>query len=534
MTVYAAVPGVSIPLSTQLPLIARVEQPYSWSFCIDTFSINTDTPGPNADTLVLSTLPLPKWLSFDPGTRTFHGTPSAQDEGNPEITVTATNPSDPSSSVSSVFNLCVTSYPPPILNRSLLDQFADADNPSLSSVFRLSMPSTPATAHIATLRIPSKWSFSIGFLSDTFLADNSLFYDVRRSDGGPIPGWMFFNTKALTVNGVTPNESTTLALALHASDQQGYTASMEPFNLVISSHDLSSNTLSLPTINVTASASFNITLSSPADFIGIYGDGQPIQPSEITDLAIDISSCKDLKYDNASRTLSSSSEHGLSSGQNPLLPVTIVWCNQTIQTSVSLAVVPSYFLVSSLDPVQASPDNMFQYNLAQEYSNATGYDDDIKLTATYLPAGVADWLHFDSENGQLTGTMPVDFDVTCTHITASFTAYSGITHSTSHTTLPIVVLSSSHNKKDFRGGLSAAAHKRLVLGLDIVFGIVGGVALIGGLLAAFRRCARVEDTATGGEAGRNVWSDHDKRWYGLEKVRYCSWTERSATADTLI
>jgi axial budding pattern protein 2 len=333
---------------------------------------------------------------------------------------------------------------------------------------------------------------------------------------------MFFNTKALTVNGVTPSESITLALALHASDQQGYTASTEPFNLVISSHDLSSNTSSLPTINVTASTPFNITLSSPADFTGIYGDGQPLQPSEITDLAIDVSSCKDLKYDNASRTLSSSSEHGLSSGQNPLLPVTIVWSNQTIQTKVSLAVVPSYFLVSSLDPVQASPGYKFQYNLVQEYSNATGYDHDVKLTAAYLPTSVADWLHFDSASGQLTGTMPADFDGSCTHITASFTAYSSITHSTSHTTLPIVVLSSSHNKKDFRGGLSAAAHRRLVLGLDIVFGIVGGVALVGGLLAAFRRCARVEDTAAGGEAGRNVWSDQDKRWYGLEKVRYCS------------
>lgn len=505
MTVYTSPLAVVIPLDRQLPLIARINQPFSWSFCSRTF-------GPDNGMLTYSTSSLPNWLSFDAATMTFHGTPSAEDEGNPKIMVTA---SDSSTSVYSTFSFCVTPFPPPTLKRSISEQFT-ASNTALSSVFVLAANSALTTGNPA-LRIPPRWSFSVGFMQDMFLAENDIYYEVRLSDGSPLPEWVFFNSKALTVNGITPNESTILSLALHVSDQEGYTASTLPFDLIISSHELSITTSSLPTINVTASTPFNVTLSSPADFSGVIGDAQPMQPSNITSLAIDVSGYNWLKYDNASRTLSGDpGEHGPSAGQNPRLPVTLTAYNQSIQTYVSLAMVPSYFLASSLPPIQAIPGSQIQFNLSSEYSNATSRDD-VKLTAALEPADVVEWLLFDPETGRLTGNVPADF--TSTHITATFTAYSRITHSTSHITLPIVVLSADRSRKSARpGSLSAAAHKKLVLGLNITFGVVGGLAIFGGLLAAFRRCARVEDTAAGGEEGRNVWSDQDKRWYGLEKV----------------
>ena len=506
-----------IPLSSQLPLIAQIDKFYSWTFCNRTFGSDTGH-------LRYSTSTLPSWLSFDPGALTFSGTPSAKDERNPKITVTA---SDLSTSVSSTFTLCITPFQPPTLKHPISEQFT-LNNAALSSVFPLAPNSALATSHPA-LRIPPKWSFSIGFDDETFSAETNIFYDVLQSDGSPLPDWIFFNSKALTANGITPNEDTVLSLALHASDQEGYTASTQAFDLVISLHEMSMAT-PLPTINVTESTPFNVTLLSPADFSGILLDGQPIRPADITSLTIDVSGCDTMKYDTETRTLSGTlDKHDPSPGQNTRFPVTVTSYNQSIKTNVSLAVVRSYFLSSSQAPIQAIPGRPIHFDLAQEYSNATDHDV-VELTAAFEPVEDLEWLHFDPETGRLTGDMPIKYAPP--RITVHFTAYSHVTHSTSHTTLLIIVMSVDRSRQGFRpGGLSTAAHKKLILGLDIAFGIVGGLALVGGLLAAFRRCARVEDTATGGEEGRNVWSDQDKRWYGLEKVRCLRLDRRSLISN---
>lgn len=337
------------------------------------------------------------------------------------------------------------------------------------------------------------------------------------------------------MNGVVPNENlisqpTVIPMSLIASDQEGYSSSSLPFDIIIASRELSASTESLPTINITASTAFNISLSSPADYVGVLVDGNAIQPSQISVLKLDVSQYDWLKYDEASRTLSGdpkSSTSGL--GNNPSLPVTLsTTFNQSIQTQVSLAVVPSYFSSSALSPIQVSPGALVQFDLVQDFSNATP-NDDAKLTAALEPPDAEEWLKFDPGTGQLSGTVPSDFSVS--HVVVTFTAYSRVSHSTSHTSLPILIASSEHTKKGYGShpvGLSATAHAKLVLGLGIAFGVVGGLCLIGGLLAIFRHCARVEDTAVGGEEGKNVWSEQDKKWYGLglQKARGYGWSDR--------
>ena len=129
-------------------------------------------------------------------------------------------------SASSPLDLCVTHYPPPELRIPVESQF-HSDNPSLSSVFIVSNSSSLHQGR-PTLRIPSKWSFSIGFDYKTFAANNSLYYSASQADGSPLPGWVDFNAHAMTFNGYTPAPESpdtplphTLSLALHASDQQG-------------------------------------------------------------------------------------------------------------------------------------------------------------------------------------------------------------------------------------------------------------------------------------------------------------------------
>ncbi|RDB23344.1 Axial budding pattern protein 2 [Hypsizygus marmoreus] len=520
---------LTFPLDEQLPLIARVDKFYSWTFSPKTCNSSN---GP----LIYSAPSLPQWLSFNHDNVTFSGTPSTKDEGFSKITVTC---KDSSSTVSSAFNLFVSGQPEPTLHKPISDQFK-LPSPSMSSVFALSPNSglvTP-TATVPALRIPPKWSFSIGFESDTYLSadDRKLLYGLQAGDGGPPPEWMLFNPTAMTVNGVTPIEGSisqqaVFHLSLVVSDEEGYSASTLPFDLFIASHELSMTTSSLPIINITESTPFSVTLSSPADFSGVLVDGEAIQPSDIMTLVVDTSQYGSwLKYDHGSRTLSGDpGNNTFVAGKNPPLLVTLTTTfNQSIQTITSLESVPSYFSSSSFPPIQAVQGDPLEFNLVQDYSNATGHDD-ATMTAAFEPPEATDWLKFDSTAGKLEGTIPSDF--AGTHITVTFTAYSHITHSTSHASLPILLSSPDHTKKGYGAhpvGLSAAAHAKLVLGLGIAFGVVGGLCVIGGILATFRHCARVEDTAVGGEEGKDVWSEQDKRWYGvgLSKSRGYGWDER--------
>ena len=512
--VFSSTVSVLSPLDAQLPLIARVDKPFSWSFSSSTFESSNGL-------LNYAASSLPDWLSFDVPTLTFHGTPSAKDEGNPEITITA---SDSTSSASSDFTLCVTPYPPPTLNLPISTQFYPT-NPSLSSVFVLASGSAIATANPA-LRIPPRWSFSIGFQGDTFKSSNHLYYYAMQANGSSLPEWMVFSSKTITVNGVVPDEHSisspqTLSLALHASDQEGYTASSLPFDLVLALHELSLSTPSLPTINVTALTPFNVSLSSPADFSGVLVDGKAIQLCDILNLAIDTSQYGGwLKYDNRSMMLTGDPPGDVySSGQGPPLPVVLTTTfNQSIETNVSLAFVPSYFSSPNLPPILGTEDGQVHFSLVRYFSNATAAEQrkEVNLTVVFDPSEASYFLNFDPGAAQLTGMIPANFS--STHVTVTFTAYSHITHSTSHTSLSISASPSNYKKSGFGShptNLSTAARHRLVLGLGIAFAIIGSFCFLGGILSAIRHYARLQDTALGGEEGRSAWSEQDKKWYGI-------------------
>ncbi|KAI0365207.1 hypothetical protein BV20DRAFT_1028527 [Pilatotrama ljubarskyi] len=504
--------SVSYKLDDQLPPIARIHAPFSWTFSSNTFVSTTNA------TLDYVASSLPAWLSFDPGTHTLHGTPDSSDEGSPRISITASDPRS-SDSASSAVTLCVTPYPPPALHIPVEDQFNET-NPSLSSVFLISNTSALYSSRPA-LRVPPKWSYSIGFQYNTFVAPNSLYYAATQADGSPLPDWVNFNERAMTFGGVTPHPELltgpeVISLVLHASDQQGYSAASVPFDLVVAAHDLSLATGSLPTINVTADAAFSLTLNSAVDFSGVLLDGEPIAPENITSLDIDTSGLESwLRYNATSRTLSGQPPEDFSSGSLPVALSSSV--NQTLHTNVTIAAVPSFFTTPDLQPVLVDPGSTLSFDLAQYFSNSSGLgqrNSDVNLTAAYDPPQAGDYLRFDSSTAQLSGTVPSD--VSYSHISVTFTAYSRVTHSTSHTSLPVSLSTSDyahqHNKT---GGLSAAARARLLLGLKIAFGIISAFVSMAVAFAFIRRCTYVPDSAAVGEEGRRGWTDADKKWYGI-------------------
>lgn len=540
--------SVAIAVDDQLPLIARIGQSYSWAFSPNTFVSSSN------DSLTYSTSTLPGWLTFDSSARTFQGTPSQSDEGNPEITVTA---QDSSSSASCTFTLCVTHFPAPALTIPIAGQFYP-NNPSLSSVFMIEQTSALATPNPA-LRVPPKWSFSIGFEGDTFISENNIYYDVLQADGSPLPSWITFDPDSITFNGVTPHEDAiaspvTLSFALHASDQKGYTASILPFDLVVALHELSISQGSLPTVNITASTPFILSLSSPADFSGIFIDESPLQPANISALSIDTSQYhRWLEFDEASMTLSGQPPNDLTpnhNGPGPILPVTLTSINQTLHTNISLAVVPSYFSESNLQGIVIDPGDQIRFSLQQDFSNATrisDQQDDVSLTATFDPSQAGQYLSFDSSTALLTGTIPAKSQLDYSRTTVTFTAYSHITHSTSHASLVISFTASKVGPGGIKHGhltsLSVGARKRLILGLSITFGAIGGLILLTVFLSIFRRCARVRDTALMGEEGTHAWTAEERKWYGIgvdvEKIgrdlvvgRGPGWTKPSNGSDS--
>ncbi|KAG1899485.1 uncharacterized protein F5891DRAFT_1173623 [Suillus fuscotomentosus] len=530
---------VDNPLDGQLPLIARVGENYTWPFSQFTFSTDLD------QALSYTTSNLPSWCSFDNATRTLHGIPSAADEGTPQITV---NASDSESSATSSFFICVTSYPAPTLEIPLEKQFY-AGSSALSSVFFLS-PGSALETDGSVLRVPSQWSFSIGILDDTFSAPNDLYYAALQADGTPLPEWLTFNTNTVTFDGVTPSEAKlptpyTLSIDVHASDQEGYSADTVSFDLVVASHELYALS-TLPTVNVTAESPFNFTIMAAADFTGMLVDGQPLEPTNITGLSIDVSAYQNwLQYDEESRTLFGIPPSGLSvtsaSNRGPILPARLTTdFNQTLDTTISLAVVSSYFSASDLGVINAGPGQQVHFNLAQFFSNKADTaqnHNDVNLSVTFFP-DASNYLSFDAVSGELSGQIPGNSQVP--KIVITFVAYSRVTHSTSHATLS-VVSPQKENQSQGLGTTNSAGRQTTTLILSVVFGVIGGLLSLGAGLALFRRCASVRDSALLGEEGAFAWSDAEKRYYGMasntnnslpEENKGYGWSKEADTSAT--
>ncbi|KAG6821185.1 hypothetical protein H0H93_004005 [Arthromyces matolae] len=496
--------AITRPPDGQLPLIARVDKYYYWPLSSQTF---TSTNGD-----ITCTAPtLPSWLSFDPVTLAFYGTPSKKDEGDQDIIIVA---KDSKSTLSTNFKLLVISDPEPTVHIPISKQFS-APAPSLSSVFTVS-PNSSIKTEAPTLRIPPKWSFSIGFEYETFVSPSGVYYEARQRDGSPLPDWMEFNPEAITLNGVTPGETKIsqpgiVSLALFASERKGFSSSWLPFAVVVSQHELSLKS-SPSRINIASDESFSLSLYSRLDTLGVLVDGRPIGASEVTVIVVDTSEYRWLKYDRDSRTLSGDPRNvGSLPGQNILVLATLEAFNQSLAIPVSLALVASTVSETTLSPIQGTPGEAIDYDARQEVSHIMEHEVN-EITVALEPMDVGEWLAYHPDSGKLTGNVPRDFKRQ--EITVTFTASDSRIHAISRAKLSIIFAPPEHTTETIHPlQLSATAHARLVLGLGVTFGALGGLCLFAGILAIFRRCAKVEDTAIGGEEGRNVWSERDKQWY---------------------
>lgn len=131
------------------------------------------------DALTLSASGLPAWLSFDPATGTFSGTPSNDDVGVFHLEVTATDRSGETASDAFVLAVANTNDMP-VLANAISDQPATEDE-----------------------------AFSFALAANTFAdADlgDVLAYFASQPDGSALPFWLAFDPDTLTFSGTPLND----------------------------------------------------------------------------------------------------------------------------------------------------------------------------------------------------------------------------------------------------------------------------------------------------------------------------------------
>jgi axial budding pattern protein 2 len=80
-----SIPQLSFPINAQIPPLAVVSQPFTFTFSPSTFSYDS----PSVSYSVSNNTP--SWLAFDAFTRTFSGTPAVADVGNFSFTLSASD-----------------------------------------------------------------------------------------------------------------------------------------------------------------------------------------------------------------------------------------------------------------------------------------------------------------------------------------------------------------------------------------------------------------------------------------------------------
>ena len=150
--------------------------------------------------------PLPAWLTFNPASRTFSGTPTSAHVGTIALRVVATDPSGAQGE--GTFTLTVLNVnDAPVLQKPISDQTA----------------------------VTGK-GFSLVLDADTFVdvdAGDVLTYSAGLSNGNPLPAWLTFDPVTRTFSGTPAGENIgSYRVVVRATDRSGISVADE-FDLVV-------------------------------------------------------------------------------------------------------------------------------------------------------------------------------------------------------------------------------------------------------------------------------------------------------------
>ena len=372
-----AIPTIELPLNSQVPPIARVSEPFTYTFSNSTFS---------------SILPLsyiltdaPSWLSLDSSTRTLSGTPSANDVGTTvvngiNIGLTA---SDHTGSVTMNATIIVSTNPAPIISIPISSQLASFGTFSLPSTI-LYHPSTDFN-----------FTFEPGTFTDNGGTSGLSYYSVTLVNT-PLPSWIQFDGSSLSFSGRTPDYQSliqppqTFGIQLIASDIEGFSGVSVPFEIEVGVHLLAFKNTDLI---INATAGVDVMFDGLSNNLEL--DGAPANHSSLASVTAETPSW--LSFDNDTLSLSG------------IVPADAVPINISIQATdiygdidnaiVYLDILTAVFN-SQIGPLNVSSGAPFSFDFSSYVRNKS----DVEMRAQFSP--VTSWIVFDSQSLILSGTVP--------------------------------------------------------------------------------------------------------------------------------
>lgn len=365
--VAGAAPQISYPFNSQLPPVARVDEPYLFQFAPTTFT--SESGG-----LVYSLDDNPSWLIIDGQTGTLSGTPRARDVGTTSFTVIAAEAAGAIANMQS--NLVVTKDGPLELNANI--------SRALSAAGPLSGPTSVA--------IKASQDFQISFPSDVFGSGNKLSYYATLSDHTPLPAWISFDPSSLRFAGTTPPTSIpqVLGILLIASSTPGYAASTVQFALSIGVHELYFQP-AIQTLNVSKGDAMHITGLKKK----LYLDQSPISDRDVQSPSAELPDW--LSFDGATFDIVGTAPAELSS-QDLTISANDIY-GDLAQYTIRLNVVSKLFS-GSVGTLNVTMGELFKRQLPRSIL----VEDDEVVTVDF--ATLADHMHFNPTTFTVFGTIP--------------------------------------------------------------------------------------------------------------------------------
>jgi len=378
-SVVGAIPTIAFPLNSQVPPVARVSEPFQYTFSSSTFS--------SALPLKYSLSKAPEWLSLDSNSRTLSGTPTPKDTGpdavtGVEIEIVA---EDDTGSVILNATIVISKEPPPVINIPLSNQLSSFGTTSLPST-ALYHPSTP---------------FRISIDRDTFNAkdgtSNFNYYAVT-ADNTPLPSWITFDLTSFTFSGQTPDYASliqppqTFGMKLIASDVAGFAGAAITFDIKVGVH-----LFAFKNANLTANFSPGIEVKFDGLANNLQIDGQAAAASSVASVT---AQCPPwISFDNSTLSLSGTPPSDAIPG-NISVQATDIYGD--IATAFVLVDIDSTIFTAEIRTLNVTAGSTFSYDLSVYLRNKS----DIVM-ALGIPRS-SSWANFDSETFLLSGYPPSD------------------------------------------------------------------------------------------------------------------------------
>ncbi|MFJ5331201.1 putative Ig domain-containing protein [Pectobacterium versatile] len=353
-------------------------------------SLNVTVPAgtftdPDGDTLTLNATladgtALPAWLSFNPATGTFSGTPASGDIGNLTIKVTATDGS--SASVSTTFSLTVTTV---------------NEAPVVSGT-------------IAAQSIAQGGSLNVTVPAGTFTDPDgdTLTLSATLADGTALPAWLSFNPATGTFSG-TPANGDVGSLTIKVTATDGSNASVSTtFGLTVTNvNDAPVVSGTIPAQNIAQGGSLNITIPA-GTFTDPDGDTLTLSATLADGTALPAW----LSFNPATGTFSGTPANG-DVGSLTIKVTATDGSNASVSTTFGLTVtnVNDAPVVSTpIPPQSVAQGGGFNFTVPDgTFSDPDG--DTLTLSATLANGSpLPSWLRFDPTIGTFSGT-PGNADV---------------------------------------------------------------------------------------------------------------------------